>query len=429
MSDHLRALLRTGCDLLLRFRRDQSGNYLIIAGLMMPALVGIVGLGTDYGLWTYTHQAMQSAADSAAVSAATAYNNVNTSNIAMQANAVTGSYGFVNGTNGVVVTVNRPPQSGNYTASAGAVEVIVQQPQTPIFSALLKPGEFTITARSVARGRDGKGCVLSLSGAASGATTGQGSTTVDLKNCSLYDNSANASALTVGGSARVSARSVSVVGGISGQAGISTTQGVKTGAPPARDPYADVQNPTPSGTVRHDCDGGPGCPNGTATLDPGIYKNGMKIAAGANIKLNPGTYYLQGDLDVAGGATLTGDGVTLVFTSSNGTKYASATINGNANINLTAPTSGPTAGIVMFGDRNMPVGTSFKFNGGATQSFRGAIYIPKGSVNFAGGANTSTGCTQLVADTITFSGNSNFAINCTGAGTKPLGSSTVALVE
>jgi hypothetical protein len=79
----------------------------------------------------------------------------------------------------------------------------------------------------------------------------------------------------------------------------------------------------------------------------------MKLVAGANIKLNPGTYYLQGDLDVAGGATPTGDGVALVFASSNGTNDATATINGYANINLTASTSGPTAGIVMFGGRNI----------------------------------------------------------------------------
>jgi hypothetical protein len=45
---------------------------------------------------------------------------------------------------------------------------------------------------------------------------------------------------------------------------------------------------------------------------------------------------------VNGGASLTGNGVTLVFTSSSGHNYASARISGNATIDLTAPTSGPT---------------------------------------------------------------------------------------
>src|SRR5262249_16765835 len=104
-------------------------------------------------------------------------------------------------------------------------------------------------------------------------------------------------------------------------------------------------------------------------------------------------------------------------------------INGGATVNLSAPASGSTAGIVMFGDRNMPVGTSFKFNGGAMQDLEGAVYLPKGSVSFAGGADTTNGCTQLIADPITFVGDSNFAINGTGSGTKPLGSTAVTLVE
>ena len=75
------------------------------------------------------------------------------------------------------------------------------------------------------------------------------------------------------------------------------------------------------------------------------------------------------------------------------------------------------------------MGTTFTFNGGSTQAITGAIYIPKGLVKFAGGANDTNGCTQLVADTITYTGNSNFAINCSGKGTKSVGAVTVSLVE
>jgi Flp pilus assembly protein TadG len=47
------------------FLRDTSGSYLIICAVLMPVLVGVVGLGTDYGLWVHTHQTAQSATDSA----------------------------------------------------------------------------------------------------------------------------------------------------------------------------------------------------------------------------------------------------------------------------------------------------------------------------------------------------------------------------
>src|ERR1041384_4272462 len=60
-------------NLLRRFHRDRSGSYVVIVGLSAPVLVGLVGLGTEDGLWLYTHQSMQSATDAAAFSAAQAY--------------------------------------------------------------------------------------------------------------------------------------------------------------------------------------------------------------------------------------------------------------------------------------------------------------------------------------------------------------------
>jgi hypothetical protein len=121
--------------------------------------------------------------------------------------------------------------------------------------------------------------------------------------------------------------------------------------------------------------------------------------------------------------------VTLVFTSSSGHNYASARISGNATIDLTALTSGPTAGIVAFGDCDMTAGTSFNFEGGAGQVFGGAIYLPKGDVTFAGGSEANTTCTQIVANTITFVGNSDLANSCSNYGTKPIGSALAALAE
>jgi hypothetical protein len=85
----------------------------------------------------------------------------------------------------------------------------------------------------------------------------------------------------------------------------------------------------------------------------------------------------------------------------------------------------------MFGDRNMNLGNTFKFNGGSTQNITGAIYMPRGYVEYAGGStsNTTNKCTQLIADTITFKGNANFNNTCTGVGTGTIGTVTASLVE
>ena len=415
--------------LLRRFRRDQSGTFVIITAIVMPVLIGTVGLGTEVALWLNKHRTLQSAADSSAVSAATAYFLDNTADVHIQADAVSASYGFTNGFYGATVTVNRPQQSGSYTTQLGAVEVIVQQSQVRLFSALWFSDVLPISARAVAVSTNsGLGCVLSLNPTAAAAIKTKGSAQVDLKDCGLYDNSADASgALTVGGSGHITALSIDVVGGITGTSNITATQGIRTAQPPASDPYASASIPPFSG-----CSGGNNFRQGTGTITigPGVYCNGFSLNAGANVTMSPGIYYIdRGSFSINGGATLTGNGVTIVFTSSTGNNYATATINGGATVNLTAPTTGPTAGIALFGDRNMPNDLAFSFSGGSTQVINGAIYVPKGNVSFAGGGNTNTGCMQLVARTITFTGRSNFALNCSGQGTKPLGSVTAKLVE
>ncbi len=408
---------------IVRFRRDDAGSYIITSALLMPVLVGLVGYGTDYGVYVYERQRMQGATDAAAFSAATAITyGTSTTGSTTEALAAASSYGFTDGANGVTVTVNEPPASGTHMVT-GAVEVIVKQPQPRFFSAIMGSGKVIVAARSVAMsGINGLGCVLALDPSASGSATIQGSAAVALTGCSLFNNSNSSSAITASGSSTTAAYSVGVVGGISGITSITASHGIATGQSPIRDPYGSASSGSFSG-----CDHTKMSVKNTVTLSPGVYCNGLSLNAGANVTLQPGIYYIdQGSFSVNGGATITGNGVTIVFTSSTGSNYATATINGGATVNITAPTDGPTAGIAIFGDRNMPTGSSFKFNGGASQIFTGAIYVPKGAVQYAGGANTSKACTQLVGDTITFTGNANFAINCTGNGTKPIaGAATI----
>ena len=410
-----------------RFHADRSGNYAILTGVMAPMLLGLVGLGTENGVWLYTHQTAQSAADAAAFSAAQSY-SINgagigagpNSNLTKEANAIAASYGFVNGKDGVTVTLNRSPKSGPYTTAPNAVEVIITQVQPRLFSALWSKGNVTITARSVALGNAAQGCVLALDPTASGAALASGSTTVNLVNCDLYDDSSSGTALNGNGSANVTARQVGVVGGATGTSGFHTTMGLLTGSPVVADPYASVTFPSFSG-----CDQTNFSVKTTKTINPGVYCKGMTFNAGADVTFNPGVYYVdRGTFTVNGGASLHGTGVTIVLTSSTGSNYADVKLNGGSILNLVAPSSGTLAGIVFFGDRNAPKGTSYKFNGDSGQVYGGAVYLPQGAVEWAGGAGTSTNCTQVIGNTITFTGNSDMAVNCTGYGTKAIGFST-----
>ncbi len=412
--------------LLRRFAKDQSGSYVIVVSLVMPVLIGTAGLGSEVGWWLYLHKNMQSAADSGAVSAATAG-----SNLTAEANAVTASYGYANGVNNVTVTVNQPPTSGNYTTNPQAVEVIVQQPQQRLLSALFGSDPVTIAARAVALPNNGQGCVLALDRTYSPAAKASGNGNINLIGCNLYDNSNAGPALTVSGTTTVSANMVGVVGGISGTTNITAAYGVRSGVRPVADPYANFNPPAcstyNSGKVTINSSGK------ASALSPNTcYTGGVSVKAGYTLNLDPGVYYFSGNgLTVEGNATITGTGVTLVFTGSTSAGWATANIGSNAIVNLTAPTSGSTQGIVMYADRNIPVSSNTGFNlaGGATQNFGGAIYLPTSQLSFAGGNGSTTSCTQIIADTVTLSGNSNLTVNCNSFGTTAIGVQTAQLVE
>src|SRR3974390_3944578 len=71
---------------------DQSGSYGIMCAVLMPVFIGMSALGTEVGMWLYTRQTVQSAADSAAISAAIAYYYGSDPTTAADAGAA--SYGF-----------------------------------------------------------------------------------------------------------------------------------------------------------------------------------------------------------------------------------------------------------------------------------------------------------------------------------------------
>ena len=70
--------------------------------------------------------------------------------------------------------------------------------------------------------------------------------------------------------------------------------------------WLPARNPTATGTLNTSC-----CNDGT--YSPGIYKGGMQLSGHTNVTLNPGTYYLQGNLDVSGGSTLTYDSKKQIY--------------------------------------------------------------------------------------------------------------------
>ena len=421
---------------LYRFYSDHSGAIAVFTALSLTALVGFAGLGVEAAQWYTTKRAIQAAADDAALSAAVAYGQGNTSGYVTDGKSVAGSNGFVDGANNVSVSVVKPPQSGAYANNNSAIQVTIVAPAKPILSAMFI-SDFNISGTSVAiiNGPSSNGCVLALNSAAAGAGTISGtSTNITLNHCSFDVNSKDSAALVMSGGSSLSAANV-ILGGndsIASNATLTATDGVRTNQPAVADPYAGRTIPTP-GT----CNSVHGPINGTVTLSPGTYcgNNAFKINGGANVTLQAGVYILnQTDFNIAGGATITGTGVTIILTSSGSlSNTGNIIINGGSTVNLTAPTSGLYSGLVFWQDGRAPDSNKDTFSGGSSMTITGAIYTPSQTVSYSGGNGTNgaggVGCTQLIANIINFSGNSQFANNCSEVGTSPIvASSSLAVL-
>jgi hypothetical protein len=424
------------------FARDcwlsRRGSVAIQVALLLTIIVGMGALGTEITFVLYKHRQMQSAADSAALGAAIARATGHPADPELEARAIAASLGFVHGVDGTAVAVNRPPLSGSNTGTANAIEVVVSQPQFLTLVSLFQnlaggagDGLFSVGAHAVAiQGGIGNFCVLELNtGSATGVTISNGAT-VNLMQCGMAVDSTGSAALSVTGGAVLNAKSVSVSGNVSVTNGgtINATDGVKTYQPNVPDPYAGVSRPSFSGCNYNKKSLGHS--SGTQYLSPGVYCNGLTMGNDAVVVMNPGVYFIdRGTFQVGGAVRLTGAGVTIVLTKSTGSNYATVSIGNGATVTLSAPTTGATAGLVFFGDRNAPLSKTSNFGGGATVNITGSIYFPTQTVTFSNGISNPSGCIQLIAGKIRFTGGAQFKSNCSNTGVSAIGATATTLVE
>src|SRR5262249_20356745 len=256
--------------------------------LMLPVMVGFAGLGTEAGLWLYSHQSLQAAADAAAVSGALDVNS-SSADVTTQADAISAQYGFANGTGGVTVTVNHPPTGSlnGYNGNTAAVEVIITRPQTRLLSAFFGSGSPNITARAVGfLNSTSSSCLLALNGTASQAINASGGATTTLSGCGIFSDSNSTTSIKVSGGSTITTVSAGTVGqvSLSGGGTINASRGITQHAAALSDPYGNVPFPS-HGT----CTSLPNYNSSTlATINPGTYC-GMNISSTAQVTMNAGT--------------------------------------------------------------------------------------------------------------------------------------------
>ena len=411
LAHHLSSLIeRVSC-----FGANSSGNVAVVFAITLPILLGATGLGVETSYWYYRSLQLQSAADAAAYTGELEKLAGSQTGVIETAAADTAaSNGFE--TSGGTITVRTPPTTGPNT-SAHAVEVVLRQTVERYFTSIFSSAPVVLSARAVAKSSTvSKACMLALDTVAAKAALFSGNSNLTLTACSVMSNSTAADSIKVQGSAKLTVSCLMSAGGMDlGGGTISTTCTAPiTRTQPALDPFLDLPVPP----VTNPCRSAKG-----ATLQPGTYCSGLGLSGTVN--LSAGVYVIDGgDLKINANAIITGTNVTIYMMCG-----SRVSINGTANVKLSAPTTGSYAGVLFYGDRTC-AGGSNTFNGTATSLLTGAMYFAKQDVNYLGNFSGSGGCSQVVAGTIQWSGNTSIKQDCTSLGMRDIPANpTVQLVE
>ncbi|MGO9463201.1 MAG: Ig-like domain repeat protein, partial [Isosphaeraceae bacterium] len=242
--------------------------------------------------------------------------------------------------------------------------------------------------------------IIVLDPSAGGALSISGNASINLPG-GVFVNSSSSTALSASGNAAIKATVIDVHGGVQKSGNASFSPAPTTGAPIAADPYSSLASPSTSGLTNYGSENLSG--NSSATIKPGIY-SAISASGNATLTLSTGLYLIEGGgFTISGNASVSGTGVTIFnaggkYPTTGGT-YGSISLSGNGSYNLTPPTSGTCAGIVIFQSRDNTKALTISGN---ASGMTGTIYAPAAQLSESGNAELNA---SIDVDTLSISGN------------------------
>ncbi len=391
-----------------RIVADTSGASAILFALTLPIVIGGVGLAVDVGLWYQTERRMQSAADTAAFTAAV--ESLHTDGFEAAALEEARFRGNFRGADSDFMLDKDISGNNRY------FRVTLVEDRRDIFSRVLAgllgsdrdSGRIRVAGTAAVNTEDGY-CLFALDEDADAAIDISGDAKAALTNCGIHANSSSDKAIEIGNNPEVAAKCISAAGGIDVHQNnkLDLDCGApRPGYPRQNDPYAHLQDEQVSIPGKSET-----ADEKSGILKPGRYPDGLDLSG--DVELAPGVYYFDKDFKATGGSKrITGDDVFLYFEGD-----AGLDIGGNATIDISAKPEGPYAGVAMYFDPNSTFGNEHRFNGTIATSFNGAVYAPNSDFRFNGTSSSKDNppCFQLVARTMSFSGDTTIRSDCSGS--------------
>jgi Flp pilus assembly protein TadG len=401
----------------MRLFRDERGQTTIIMALCIFSLCGMAGFAVDVGTLFRAKRVLQTAADAGAIAGAA---ELNYTDVPTAVRNATAQNGVTNGSGGFTVTVNNPPASGPHAGNSGYVEVIASQNAPTYFMKLFHLSSMTVSARSVGGNGPASGCIYTLD--TSGTDVGMtGSGNMTVPDCGIVIDSASSNALSLVGSASITAQSIGIAGGYSKTGSGSINPTPITGLAPVANPLAWLTAPTfntsscladPHFTGSTSNTIGPSVAGGT------VCYNGLSVVGSGSLTLNPGVYIINGSFSSTGSGSISGSGVTIYLAPPNG----ALSMTGSGALNLTAPTSGAYDGILFFEDATDT--NQMKMTGSGSMNVQGIFYAPSATLSLTGSGGGGF-YADLVVSSLSLTGSGNIHNYSDVNSTEPLTSARI----
>jgi hypothetical protein len=391
-------------------KRFESGQALILIVLAIVGLVGLTALAVDGGNAFSDRRHAQGAADAAALAAALA--KVHDQNWSQAGLARAADNEYTNDGVRSTVTINNPPGPGcdgstpnplNLAADPNDrieyyIQVIIRSNVETYFAPVVGVEQVRNCVEAIARARPSVtgqiafgNAMVSLNPNDCRSFWVHGTSDTVVTGSGVFVNSSCVSnAFDQSGNATLTAPGTCVVGGASYGAGDvipppQTGCGTQLPYPP------EYLWPEPTCAVNATKAGG--------VITPGNIPGSW---IGGDVTLQPGTYCISGDVSINAHDEINGTGVLLYFID------GGLHINGGAELNLSAQTTGDYAGLLIY----LPITNSntLIMNGNANSTFTGTILAPASEIRINGTGAAYGYHSQVIGYTINLIGNADTSI-------------------
>jgi Flp pilus assembly protein TadG len=441
-------------DALARLRVDQRGTIAVMMGILLPILIGGLGLGFEISSWYMRGRSMQNAADEAAIAAASNNSKPTWAAAEAEAKAVAAKYGYVDGSNNVTVTASNTVACPNPAATGPCYSVTISSLVPLYLSQVIGftgngSGQKAITSTAIAENDTIKVpiCLLGLDAPPGDDIRTNGAPNSDLTGCTIMSNSDN----------NCNGSDLLATWGLAAGTNLDCGLNQRSNVPPVPDPYAYMATKIPSpDPCSNNYPQVPGKNKALSTTLPAsnIFSGSLSLAdlqtraksvSSGNIFTFCGDVGLSADttidtsgdqvgativiynggLDVRGHTFLTGanSGVSIVFAgddahcnSLNCSHFPMDNSTGQpGTLNVSSPKGGPGVapfpGIALYQDPNLTTGVDFIYKGNnPVWAISGGVYLPHADFTASGSVSQATNgedCFVLVTGTLLINGTMN----------------------